>query len=362
MNNSNIPPPKSDFTDYNPFIENNSKNFIDEIPPEILSIILSKLDNKSIENASTVCRHWKEISLDVAHRAQSSAIEAYVNSIRNELKEQSYADQLLEINSNIKNFKSENLIEINSFVKKQKNLLINILKDLEEDDLKRLEELVEKQPTPKFFGNLFTLAKLYRQIDLAKQSPDNFTKSKALQDISEELANNGNFEKSTEVALKAVEFALMIPDNDSCKFMALKNIPENLAKNGDFEKAVEVALMIPNSWAKSKALQNISEVLKENGDFEKAVEVALMIPNSWAKSKALQNISEVLKENGDFEKAVEVALMIPNNWVKSLVLKNISENLTKNGDFEKAIEVALMIPDNFTKSKALQAIPKKAKE
>ncbi|MEX0961564.1 MAG: ankyrin repeat domain-containing protein, partial [Simkaniaceae bacterium] len=67
------------------------------------------------------------------------------------------------------------MIEINSFVKKQKNRLIKILKDLKEDDLKRLEELVKKQPTPKFFGNLFTLAKFYNEIDFNLEYNDGNT-------------------------------------------------------------------------------------------------------------------------------------------------------------------------------------------
>ncbi|MEX0961448.1 MAG: F-box-like domain-containing protein [Simkaniaceae bacterium] len=390
--------------------EDDNKNFINKLPYEIFSNILSRLDYKDIKSTATVSEYWNEASIDVACRAQYSAIKTYVDAIRNELKEESYGDQkekLLKIGSDKKILNSRSLIELDSFIKKQKNKLIDTLKSLKEDDLEGLEELVKKQPIPKFFGNLLILAKIYRKIDLAEETLDNVAKVYAFQDISKALAKNGDFDKAIEVALmipsdyfqgvalqiismvlvengdfeKAVEVAEQIPCYRN-KCFAFKHIFEVLViKNDDFDKAIEIAPTISNNNDQARILANdqarilafISDMLViKKGDFDKAIKVALMIPDNVTKSRTLLNISEALTKNGDFEKArevalkaVEFALMIPDNVTKSRTLLNISEALTKNGDFEKArevalkaVEVALMIPDNLDISYALLHISK----
>ena len=199
-------------------------------------------------------------------------------------------------------------------------------------------------------------------LESARGISDDFWKSRALKDISAELAKQGKSEESSSAMQEALEFARGI-SNDVKKSNALKDISAELAKQGKIVEALECARGIGSNLLKSEALKDISDGLAKQGKTKEALECARGISDDFWKSHALKDISSELAKQGKIVEALECARGISNDYEKSEALKDISDGLAKQGKTEEAasvmqeaLECARGIGSNLLKSEALKDI------
>ncbi|GAB4190630.1 MAG: hypothetical protein Tsb0015_12050 [Simkaniaceae bacterium] len=275
-----------------------------KLPSDVFKVVMSYLDNKSLQQASSVNRFWNSTAIDTAKHE--------VKVFTKFLKESNLHISQSCVDSDKKISEASNLIQIKSSIYEYREKILNLLKDLDEDTLKSLEESSKDHPQPRFFQNIFQLAGIYKKIDNAGQIL-----------------------------------------NDVERWLALRNISVDLVQNGDIKKAIEVANMMPDDIIRGLALRKISKALAQNGDIKKAIEVASMRPDDRGRGITLQGISEHLMQNGKIEKAIEVANKISNDIRRGITLQSISEHLVQNSDIKKAIEVANLIPDDIIRERAL---------
>ena len=192
-------------------------------------------------------------------------------------------------------------------------------------------------------------------LESARGISDDFWKSRALKDISAELAKQGKSEESSSAMQEALEFARGI-SNDVKKSNALKDISAELAKQGKIVEALECARGIGSNLLKSEALKDISDGLAKQGKTKEALECARGISDDVKKSNALKDISAELAKQGKIEEALECAHGISDDRAKSNARKDIFAELAKQGKIEEALECARGISDDFWKSHALKDI------
>ncbi|GAB4190636.1 MAG: hypothetical protein Tsb0015_12060 [Simkaniaceae bacterium] len=237
------------------------------LPSEVFEVVMSYLDNKSLQQASSVNRSWNRLAIDTV-KQEFSKIKSFTKFLHDNnlfLSQNSVIDNSKEISN------ASNLKQIKSLILEYKEKILNLLEVLDEKTLKSLEELSKDHPKPGFFENIFQLAGIYKKIDDARQ----------------------------------------IPNKDE-RWATLRNISKDLAQNGDVKKAIEVANMIP--WdTRELALRDISKALTQNGDIERAIEVANMMPeDTTIRGLTLMNISKALTQQGNSKRAIEIANMIPD--------------------------------------------------
>lgn len=171
-------------------------------------------------------------------------------------------------------------------------------------------------------------------------------KDSALKEASLELIKMGNIEES-------LQYARAIGD-ESDRSKALSEISTELAKQSKFDvsasviqEAIDCASCISKDLQRSRLLNEISTQLAKQGKVEVALDLILDISDDAYKSRALAVISTELNSLGNFEesalvmqKADECAQGISRRSTKSFAIEGIFTELIKQGKIENAIETA----------------------
>ena len=139
--------------------------------------------------------------------------------------------------------------------------------------------------------------------------------------------------------------------DDMQKSRALSNISGELAKQGKIDEALECAQGISDDWEKESVLRDISGELAKQGKIDEALECARGISDDMQKSRALKDISGELAKQGKIDKAasvmqeaLECAQGISDGGEKSRALSNISGELAKQGNWVIAENIGIEIP------------------
>lgn len=322
-----------------------------ELPLDILKKILSYLDKTSMQSASQITKHWNHAFLDLTKQIELSKIQKFRNFLSNN-SNTSYITQREELFSAGKMaqiFDSEkNLTQVKSSICELKEDILKILKDIDIQDLCKLNILFKDEVKPKLFEeDIFELAQINQRIDQANLK-ECAEKDRLLWDISKELTKDGYFDK-------AIEVAHMISKDKS---FALFEIFNQLMKENNIGKATEVVKKIYADDKDPHYIRLIQNKFLECGYFDKAAEVAHMLPDEKQKFAALLNICNQSIEKGLIDKAIEVANTIPDNE-KNSTFYYICNQLVEKGSIDKSIEVANTIPSDFKKNDAFSCICKK---
>lgn len=347
----NLEPPKEEV----------KEGLIDKaLPTEMFEKCLSYLDGLNLQQANSVSRLWSERAIDTAKHEEFSKIKDFATFICENLKasDANPIKELFEVKNENKILNSVNLIQVKTSIHELKEKFLNILKNVDEEDLNKLEQLSKDTVKPKFFENVFSMAGIYKKIDQANHKPSDGQRDFALYQILNDVVKSDNVSEIIEVVN-------MIPDKEN-KNRTFEKICQVLTKRGDLDKAIEVANMISDADNKGSALQDLPKKLAKNGNLDKAIEIANMIPDTDSgkgrhiRNLAFQDISGVLAQRGDIDKAIQVANMVPDSD-RGDALEVISRILLElNGDIDKAIEVANMIPDKDSRDSILQEISGRA--
>jgi len=163
-------------------------------------------------------------------------------------------------------------------------------------------------------------------ITCAKGISDDSDKSRALSDISTELAKQGKVEEAASAMQEALTCARGISD-DYRKSRALSDISTELAKQGKVEKALTCARGISDDYCKSSALKDISTELAKQGNWALAETSGLEIPLSNERHLCWQNIANnFINENG-WQRSLEMLDQFQNFEAKNHYLKGFSDSI-----------------------------------
>lgn len=316
---------------------------LDSLPEEFLDAIFSFLSQKDLQAATLVNR-------SINRSVKRLEVQNFINGLIQQLNAEIFRrerETLLAILRNVTPQDFVNLRLLKGYILDVQAQLINVIKTLDAETENNLRAYVR---LPYFFENIFGLVALERQIDQANVIPNEFTRSKALRDISRALTEAANIEK-------AIEVARLIP-RESTRDYAVSDISEALMQADNIDRAIEVVRSIPNQLMRSYALSDISKALTRRGNIDRAIEVARSIPHESTRGYALSDISEALMRAGNSDRAIEVARSIPDEFMRGSALRAISQALTRRGNIHKAIQVATLIPNEETRSDALSDILK----
>jgi len=162
---------------------------------------------------------------------------------------------------------------------------------------------------------------------------DDYWKSRALQDISAELAKQGKIEE-------ALACATGISD-ESYKSSALKDISAELAKQGKIEEALACATGISDESDKSRALQDISAELAKQGNWTLAEITGLDIPQLAERHSCWKTMAEnSCKENG-WQKALEQVNQFKSDEARLFYLKGWAELVNQQDAHTACVQEAL---------------------
>lgn len=220
---------------------------------------------------------------------------------------------------------SANLTEVKLALRQLRKETAKVLKELKEEDFKRLEESCKTQKMPLSFEDLFKQAALYKEIDKV-----------------EKLSNQDY--KDSDYRLIAAKLGLI-----------------------DSEEAINIAEKITSVFLQTMAFEYISEALIEENkelmllDIDKAIDIALRIISPAAKMQAVERVfSAIIKKNKAsliyIDRAIEAVEKISDLYVRNYALIDISENLIQI-DPNKAIDLIELI-DPEVKDLALIRISK----
>lgn len=365
------------------------KNLINNtLSPEVFAKVLSYISNEELQKTRFVSSDWNVASIDTVKHEEFSHIKRFANFLGSNLSEKSCPTQrekLFNIKNNIEIFKASNLTEVKSSIYDLREKVLNILTELNNEDLKLLEESSKDAIKPQFFEDIFEYIfdmvivvektkdnhyipcevtaiylnlvnkknRIKEALAIVKLIPDNL-KDDALRDISKELMNKGNIDRAIEIANTIQE--------ECARGNVLADIVYALTKI-DIDKAMKITNTIPPQTTREYCLRHISETHAQNGDIKTAIDVANTISDKGLYRSSLGSIAEILTRNGDFDfdKAIEIVKMIGDEEKENNTLLNISKKLTECGIIDKAIEIAKIISNKINKEIAFNEISRKLK-
>lgn len=284
------------------------------IPAELLKIIFSQLDStKDVQQFSLVNKKWnvelvnsvKEEELKLARTFKAKLIEN-MNKIATDGQDYDalglsdddkgmihYYQSLTRVNDTFekkaqieraiallsliffenKNFVNLNLLDFKSSLLEKQEIILDVLKKLDDDILIKLASMSKNEQTPIIWG-----------VDL-------------LSNLTNKHENVG-FEDFFYLAFqyKEIERAETLSDNYRYRFMVyndvrslrgdlLAKIAENLINHGHFDRAVKCALKISDLQHQSLTLETISKKLMDANYIELGMKVALQISDMEIQKK-----------------------------------------------------------------------------
>lgn len=289
------------------------------LPPEVLQKVLASLDSVDMQHATLVSWRWSYNTLDVAKREEFAKIKRFAQFLGENLKGEGYAPQrekLSDVFSDREILTSVNLLQTKELVNKYKEIILNLMKDLPDDELGNLEKKSQNEVKPILFENIFELAPIYKQIAKAELLPQGPARDEAIEDIMTELAKKGSI-------AKVLEIATTISDAFK-KEHAISSLMSRLAHSGVREKAVEFANALSDTVQRQNALVAIYKAMSSRSTIDELLAFANTVADRSAKDRMLDDISRTLASRGEVPRAIEVASTINDESLKEEALNAVA--------------------------------------
>lgn len=286
------------------------------LPQEIFQHILSYLDDRDLRQASYVSSVWSGAALDTAKQEEHHKMGAFAHCLCAHLDNESYENQrkeVLHIYAETPIFNVTNLRQVRSSSRTFRQSTINVLKQLKQDDLKRLSQ---GERLPIFIKGIFDDAYFGRQLDEVDSFNHACVRNTRLRFIVVELTESGRFDQAIEVAKRI---------SDHTQGLSFFRICQVLAGRSQYDQAIQLANKISGNDFKGFALQNICLELAIIGRADTAIETSNMIPTLTLKTQTLRMICKALAIHGRLERAAEVAKSIPDDVIRIQVLAYIED-------------------------------------
>ena len=317
------------------------KNLIgNTLPAEMFRFILSTIDDDKDKQACTlVSRSWAREVISIEETKLNQTIDkgefidfliscleqlnikgrydieiARFKSLQEKLEKSQIPQENVEFPMSLNKFRKP----IFDF----REELLDILKDIDSNDVKYLEDSVKTQTQKDLFlcKDFFKLVFFYVEFQTRRRSG----KKKSiglleilhfLEEFVDNLVSIGHFNKAIEIVKKYYSF------NSKSRNEAFKKIVKDLFEKGHFNKAIEIA----------KEMQDfriLTEALVRAGKMEEAIEVAqkgfFSDRDQTSYIPLLARICKTLVEEGELKKAYELAAAMPHKTTQNAFLHIIS--------------------------------------
>ena len=290
------------------------------IPAELLKIIFSELDSsKDMQQLSLVNKKWnvevvscvKEKELEAAKTFMGKLIEnmnkiatdgedydgmglsdddkgmihyyqnlAGMNDTFEKKKQIEEAITQLKVNFfDRKKFIKLDLLEFKSALIETQEIILDVLKKLDDDVLIKLASMSKNENTPIIWG-----------IDILSNLA-NTTKSMGFDDLFYLAFQYKEMERAKKLIDNYRYTYTLYRDASSPKGDLLAKIAENLMNHGHFDRAVKCALKISDMQHQSLILKNISKKLMDANYNELGMKVANLIHDPKIQAEVLEQIS-----------------------------------------------------------------------
>lgn len=229
---------------------------------ELSSEVLQKIGSIFEQKQSPLAGKELEVSnvIKYAKHERDTRLNTLLNFIVNILDEVKYSEvsdfKYLMKESGFLKFSS--LLQIKENLDGTKNLLITLLKSIDQKELDKIDRFCQSNKMLPAFQNLAVLTKIHKKVDATKTLRDDAKRSATLHEIAQRLTRMGESEMAVEVAKK-------IPD-DFEQAEALREIVLTLEDKGDKARALAIK---EQHWlpAMNKAKLDQSERLSQLFDY-----------------------------------------------------------------------------------------------
>lgn len=242
------------------------------LPQPLLEKILVFLKAKDLESTCLVDRFWGKVSVNIGRKKELFSEIEFVRWIIKNLSESKYFIQIQQLASCVSFEKILGLIDLGELKPQLRKKFIHILKNLAEEDLNHLLQLIDKEVNLISFKPFMIQAILYHEKEKAQGIKDPKKSCEQLVFVSRLFWLNGYKEEAMEIILG---LAFLI-HNNSARDRHLVRVADFYLKI-DIFKALEVIEHISDEQSYvsklSIALETLLKLFPLNAAFEKILEV-----------------------------------------------------------------------------------------
>lgn len=213
------------------------ERLFEEIPPELIQKIFGYLAPIDIQHASCVSFKWCDSIIDVAYYEEIWKIRNFANLLFSCFKKGALVEEktaIFHVLDKESDVFPKNLIEIKREIFFCQEIVLNILKKLNINDLGVLKHFIKDMLKPAFFNNIFDLADIYKQMAAMDYEANDFYKCYEQIQLSIRLVSmeNGNVDKAVDVVNAVFKI-----DNNQQGFSPFFKA---LVMKGHVDKALEI--------------------------------------------------------------------------------------------------------------------------
>lgn len=360
----------------------------EQLPSHILSLVFDQLSLDDQKSAAQVGHLWNRAALATDQKELDQLVQfiEFITSTANQSNCVTEIVKLERLATNNKVYGAISLQKLKYDVSDLKEDILNILKDLDEEDLKHLEDLYKKKNF-KPYEDFFDLARIYRRIDEAKKGIlDESALRAALLRLCDELINKGKVEK-------VYELIDTLSKEDSQKEMTFLSLFSKLIDKNEITKAKKILnyfcmknenFFVINNLIISRKfcdilLKNVmnDEAFEMAGKtkypslalnvYHKLIKAFFNLGNYEMALAAINRIDEMNRNEDDaigleaYEKLINKFFKVKNYEMVSVTLNKIDEKFSENkseilgrlalaflddGDYDRAMDVFSQISDD----------------
>ncbi len=294
-----------------------NENFVENLFPEILNSIFSKVDSFGLQALANTSKYISSVAVR-ASQDESKTIKIFIDALCEGLNSEIFPvekEKLRAISDEIKFFETHSLVETRTKIYEIREKIIDFLNEHKiktfKENLETFPYSIQRQCVPKFFEHLYKLVDIYLSYKF-------------------EIATDEWIEENEILGFSTYEWDIIWHDN-------LKS---------DSSKHIGIAKTIQDTAIKSLALYTISRYMHPPS---KALEIANIIPNKLKKNEALCEIIDDFRthEFNEFSDAITFFLTVVNNIegedVKSKCLASLADDCLRAGYPEEGLKLAELI-------------------
>lgn len=289
-------------------------NAFQNLPTEVVTLILLKLRDSEIFSPRLVCKFWEERTVTIALQ-NILEIRNFVNFLNVNLKpaQESQKAQFFKLHASAKNLisMSPSAFHFGQFIierKLTKEHLFKILMSLTLDDITRLRAASIETVQLNCFEHSFDVAQIYKRIELMDKMPFNDSKSETLRSLALDLAviachsekpKDEKFatvyllrglrptlkkESSREAITTALIYILYTVKYDE-RHALCQDIAQRLSLRGEIDLALHLlSYFIRNETERNSAYENLAIALTQMDQTDGALKVTKLIEAEKSKT------------------------------------------------------------------------------
>lgn len=340
----NILYPESSEAIVKPVIDQSASLIDRMIPIEVLISIFREISYPNRVPTSLVSKFWRYISFELMKEQELRQFQLFGNFLGKSISEQYQAEgiKLIELAKGVGFPVPRNFLELGDLLLIFRSQVLNILCQLNEDDLNRLDSDAILKKKPLFFESLFCLAHLNKGMDLYEKEYS----SDEIAEFFEKLCKLKAFDIAVELTKKEP-----FPSID----LALRVIAVALSQLGMWEEALEKACAITDDY-------NMFEVLIEffsSGRFNGGIILTSKLKSQAEKERILTIIPTLeLIAKGQLNEAMKLN-PYDRSFHSSILDKaqvRFCNQLIKEGKLDETIQKASLIYCQDAHQDAITAI------